>query len=213
MTGKNYFSEAAIGEKPSKRIGLRLNNGSITTDKLADKSVTTKKLADGCVTEDKLDDDVKGKIDNSLIDLSLGYEYSEASDYTGYKNIYLTISGYRNNLSEFHSNQLTLPWATDTCEGFMSPDDKKALANHATEIANLWKIVNDMQMPEYNILTNPEIDAITDGDIEGGSWFDILTNPEIDKITDGTLDGGGDIEIGGKCNCHSLSLDEINSLN
>lgn len=51
---KTYFSEAMLKDKPKKKLGLIINDGAVTTRKLANEAVTEEKLADGAVTKDKL---------------------------------------------------------------------------------------------------------------------------------------------------------------
>lgn len=54
---KTYFSEAMLKDKPKKKLGLIINDGAVTTRKLANEAVTEEKLADGAVTKDKLGGD------------------------------------------------------------------------------------------------------------------------------------------------------------
>lgn len=51
---KTYFSEAMLKDKPKKKLGLIINDGAVTTRKLANKAVTEEKLADDAVTTDKI---------------------------------------------------------------------------------------------------------------------------------------------------------------
>ena len=54
MSTEKYIGEAALNDKPGKKINLMIRKGSITTPKLADSSVTTEKIADEAVTEEKI---------------------------------------------------------------------------------------------------------------------------------------------------------------
>lgn len=58
MEKKNYFSEAALKEVPTKKLSLKIRDGSITTNKLADEAITTNKIADKAVTAGKLADGI-----------------------------------------------------------------------------------------------------------------------------------------------------------
>lgn len=49
-----HFGISFIKNKPKKKIGLIINNGAITTDKMKDNTVTTYKIVDKAVTESKL---------------------------------------------------------------------------------------------------------------------------------------------------------------
>lgn len=51
---KTYFSEAMLKDKPKKKLGLIINDGAVTTRKLANEAVTEEKLADDAVTTDKI---------------------------------------------------------------------------------------------------------------------------------------------------------------
>ena len=62
MSTEKYIGEAAIKDKPQKKLSLVIRKGSVNTDKLADKSVTIPKIAD----------DVWRKIANDI-------DYSELS--------------------------------------------------------------------------------------------------------------------------------------
>ena len=50
-----HFGASFIKNKPKKKIGLKINNGAITTDKIKDSSITTNKIADNAVTTNKVD--------------------------------------------------------------------------------------------------------------------------------------------------------------
>ena len=51
-----HFGASFIKNKPKKKIGLIINNGAITTNKMKDNTVTTYKIVDKAVTEPKLAD-------------------------------------------------------------------------------------------------------------------------------------------------------------
>lgn len=68
MSTEKYIGEAALKDKPGKKINLMIRDGAITTSKLADGSVTNDKLAENSITKDKLQDKTIGveKLDNEL---------------------------------------------------------------------------------------------------------------------------------------------------
>lgn len=53
---KTYFSEAMLKDKPKKKLGLIINDGAVTTRKLANEAVTEEKLAENSVSTDKIID-------------------------------------------------------------------------------------------------------------------------------------------------------------
>ena len=53
---KTYFSEAMLKDKPKKKLGLIINDGAVTTRKLANEAVTEEKLAENSVSTDKIKD-------------------------------------------------------------------------------------------------------------------------------------------------------------
>jgi hypothetical protein len=53
---KTYFSEAMLKDKPKKKLGLIINEGAVTTRKLANEAVTEEKLAENSVSTDKIKD-------------------------------------------------------------------------------------------------------------------------------------------------------------
>ena len=54
MSKEKYIGEAALKDKPGKKLTLVIKNGSVTTDKIADENVTTEKVANEAVTTDKI---------------------------------------------------------------------------------------------------------------------------------------------------------------
>lgn len=55
-TMNTHFGASFIKNKPKKKIGLKINNGAITTDKIKDSAVTENKIADDAVTTSKIKD-------------------------------------------------------------------------------------------------------------------------------------------------------------
>lgn len=53
-----YFSEARVRDKPTRKLFLKLGDGSVTEDKLSNGSVTTSKVRDKSITADKLSDGI-----------------------------------------------------------------------------------------------------------------------------------------------------------
>lgn len=53
---KTYLSEAMLKDKPKKKLGLIINDGAVTTRKLANEAVTEEKLAKNSVSTDKIKD-------------------------------------------------------------------------------------------------------------------------------------------------------------
>lgn len=54
MGKEKYIGEAALKDKPGKKLTLVIKDGSVTTNKIADENVTTEKVANEAVTTDKL---------------------------------------------------------------------------------------------------------------------------------------------------------------
>lgn len=54
MNKEKYIGEAALNDKPGKKLTLVIKDGSVTTNKIADENVTTEKVANEAVTTDKL---------------------------------------------------------------------------------------------------------------------------------------------------------------
>lgn len=67
-----HFGASFIKNKPKKKIGLKINNGAITTDKIKDSSITTNKIADNAVTTNKVDNNAitEDKIASSAVTTS-----------------------------------------------------------------------------------------------------------------------------------------------
>nr|DAI59095.1 MAG TPA: hypothetical protein [Crassvirales sp.] len=51
-----HFGTSFIKDNPKKKIGLKINNGVITTDKIKDGAVTEEKIRDNAVTTNKIKD-------------------------------------------------------------------------------------------------------------------------------------------------------------
>lgn len=54
MRTEKYIGEAALKDKPGKKLGLIIRDGSVTTNKIADENVTTEKVANEAVTTSKI---------------------------------------------------------------------------------------------------------------------------------------------------------------
>ena len=54
MNKEKYIGEAALKDKPGKKLTLVIKDGSVTTPKIADENVTTEKVASEAITSDKL---------------------------------------------------------------------------------------------------------------------------------------------------------------
>ena len=54
MIKEKYIGEAALNDKPGKKLTLVIKDSSVTTNKIADENVTTEKVANEAVTSDKL---------------------------------------------------------------------------------------------------------------------------------------------------------------
>ena len=67
-----HFGASFIKNKPKKKIGLKINNGAITTDKINDSSITTNKIVDKAVTTNKIDNNAitEDKIASSAVTTS-----------------------------------------------------------------------------------------------------------------------------------------------
>lgn len=78
MSTEKYIGEAALNNKPGKKLTLVIKDGSVTEEKIKDKAVTNKKIALESVSRSNLSNDVRASIDkkadaeqvnNSLYDL------------------------------------------------------------------------------------------------------------------------------------------------
>ncbi len=54
MSKEKYIGEAALKDKPGKKLTLVIKDGSVTTNKIADENVTTEKVANEAVTTPKI---------------------------------------------------------------------------------------------------------------------------------------------------------------
>ncbi len=54
MSKEKYIGEAALKDKPGKKLTLVIKDGSVTTNKIADENVTTEKMANEAVTTPKI---------------------------------------------------------------------------------------------------------------------------------------------------------------
>lgn len=54
MSTEKYIGEAALKDKPGKKLTLVIKEGSVTTPKIADENVTTEKVANEAVTTPKI---------------------------------------------------------------------------------------------------------------------------------------------------------------
>lgn len=54
MSKEKYISEAALKDKPGKKLTFVIKDGSVTTNKIADENVTTEKVANEAVTTPKI---------------------------------------------------------------------------------------------------------------------------------------------------------------
>lgn len=54
MSTEKYIGEAALNDKPGKKLTLVIKDGSVTTPKIADENVTTEKVANKAITTPKI---------------------------------------------------------------------------------------------------------------------------------------------------------------
>lgn len=54
MSKEKYIGEAALKDKPGKKLTLVIKDGSVTTNKIADENVTTEKVANEAITTPKI---------------------------------------------------------------------------------------------------------------------------------------------------------------
>lgn len=54
MSTEKYIGEAALKDKPDKKLTFVIKDGSVTTPKIADENVTTKKVANKAITTPKI---------------------------------------------------------------------------------------------------------------------------------------------------------------
>lgn len=66
MSTEKYIGEAALNDKPGKKLTLVIKDGSVTTPKIADENVTTEKVANEAVTTSKIAE--QAVTDNKLSD-------------------------------------------------------------------------------------------------------------------------------------------------
>lgn len=66
MNKEKYIGEAALNDKPGKKLTLVIKDGTVTTPKIADENVTTEKVANEAVTTSKIAE--QAVTDNKLSD-------------------------------------------------------------------------------------------------------------------------------------------------
>lgn len=66
MSKEKYIGEAALKDKPGKKLTLVIKDASVTTNKIADENVTTEKVANEAVTTSKIAE--QAVTDNKLSD-------------------------------------------------------------------------------------------------------------------------------------------------
>ena len=74
MSKEKYIGEAALKDKPGKKLTLVIKDGSVTTNKIADENVTTEKVANEAITSDKIAQDSVGTeqvINESIVNSKL----------------------------------------------------------------------------------------------------------------------------------------------
>lgn len=74
MNTEKYIGEAALKDKPGKKLGLIIRDGSVTTNKIADENVTTEKIAKEAITNNKMAKDSVNTvqvIDKSIVNSKL----------------------------------------------------------------------------------------------------------------------------------------------
>ena len=69
MSKEKYIGEAALKDKPGKKLTLVIKDGSVTANKIADENVTTEKVANEAVTADKIAEFAvtEGKLEDSAV--------------------------------------------------------------------------------------------------------------------------------------------------
>ena len=74
MSKEKYIGEAALKDKPGKKLTLVIKDGSVTTTKIADENVTTEKVANEAITNDKMAQDsvnTEQVVDGSIVNRKL----------------------------------------------------------------------------------------------------------------------------------------------
>ena len=82
MNKEKYIGEAALMDKPNKKLTLVIKDGSVTTPKIADKNVTTEKMADEAITTPKVAEQAitDSKLgDNAVVERTINEEAVTAS--------------------------------------------------------------------------------------------------------------------------------------
>lgn len=82
MNKEKYIGEAALKDKPGKKLTLVIKDGSVTTPKIADKNVTTEKMADEAITTPKVAEQAitDSKLgDNAVVERTINEEAVIAS--------------------------------------------------------------------------------------------------------------------------------------
>ena len=82
MNKEKYIGEAALKDKPNKKLTLVIKDGSVTTPKIADKNVTTEKMADEAITTPKVAEQAitDSKLgDNAVVERTINEEAVTAS--------------------------------------------------------------------------------------------------------------------------------------
>lgn len=123
MSTEKYLGEAALKDKPIKKLSLKLGKGVVTNEKLADGAVTTEKVEDGAITNDKISDDAVciGKLDKELRETLVAATGLPEELVETIQNVDITLADYQKQIASNDEDILALQNDTkqldDTLQG------------------------------------------------------------------------------------------------
>lgn len=135
---KNYIGESQMKDTPQKKLKIRISDGAVTTDKLANRSVTI----------DKLGDDVTAAIEDiEHYGVVVSQELGD-SPVIGISQQKLTqeIEGIHSNIERLNGKQDALEFDTTPTEGSINPATSGGIKDALDMKANASDVYNKTQI-------------------------------------------------------------------
>lgn len=161
MTSKKYLSEASFSKSPTQKLNIKIKEGAITTDKLADNAVTQAKIGSGAVTEAKIADHAitANKLGNDVTD-TLTEHFQEVNK--SILNLEAADNTLQSNIDEVKKTTETLDESVTTIASKVEDIETKAIptitiaeldtywGKTVTEVANNLK--NKLKPLQVNVV-------------------------------------------------------------